>query len=460
VNDSPRQAADRATDEAADGRPPVLQGKRAALVGRLASMPKREAARLLRRHGAVLVPRADAQTNLIVLGERDLPWPEAGGPDDLLDDAMRAAFERGELEVVVESDLWQRLGLIDFEQEIHRLYTPAMLAELLDVPVAVIRRWHRRGLIVPAREVRRLPYFDFQEVATARRLAELLAAGVSPAAIEKKLGALSRYLPSIERPLAQLSVIVEGKEILLRRGDGLVEPGGQRRFDFEGGPPSAEAPPPREPGPPTDSSPEAEQASSEAPAADHPSTGDADERSPVLSGLAPEIFSAATWRQTTPTDSPDADSAASAKELEEMADELEIAGQLPEAADMVRAAMAAGGPTPELCFRLADLLYRLGQAHAARERYYMAIELDEDFVEARANLGCVLAETGELELAVAAFQGALAFHGDYADVHYHLARVLDRLSRFDEARGHWESFLSLAPNSPWAAEARRRLEKG
>ena len=55
-----------------------------------------------------------------------------------------------------------------------------MLAELLGVSVAVIRRWHRRGLIVPAREVRRLPYFDFHEVATARRLAQLLAAGVSP----------------------------------------------------------------------------------------------------------------------------------------------------------------------------------------------------------------------------------------------------------------------------------------
>ena len=62
-----------------------------------------------------------------------------------------------------------------------------MLADLLGVGVSVIRRWHRRGLIVPAREVRRLAYFDFREVATARHLAELLAAGVSPAAIEKKL---------------------------------------------------------------------------------------------------------------------------------------------------------------------------------------------------------------------------------------------------------------------------------
>ena len=71
------------------------------------------------------------------------------------------------------------------------------------------------------------------------------------------------------------------------------------------------------------------------------------------------------------------------------------------------------------------MLYRQGDAAAARERYYMAIELDEDYVEARANLGCVLAETGHRELAVAAFRVPLVFHPTYADVHYHLARTLD-----------------------------------
>jgi Tfp pilus assembly protein PilF len=52
----------------------------------------------------------------------------------------------------------------------------------------------------------------------------------------------------------------------------------------------------------------------------------------------------------------------------------------------------------------------------------MAVELDEDFVEARCNLGCLLAEEGERELAVAALEGALAHHPGYADAHYHLAR--------------------------------------
>ena len=101
-----------------------------------------------------------------------------------------------------------------------------------------------------------------------------------------------------------------------------------------------------------------------------------------------------------------------------------------------------------------------GILSAARERYYVAIELDEDFVEARSNLGCVLAEQGDLALAEAAFRGALEFHPDYADAHYHLARLLDHAHRAAEAARHWQLFMNLAPASPWADEARDRMSGG
>ena len=121
------------------------------------------------------------------------------------------------------------------------------------------------------------------------------------------------------------------------------------------------------------------------------------------------------------------------------------------------AAMSAAGPDPEGCFQLAELLYRQGDLGGARERYYMAIELDENYVEARANLGCVLAEMGQRDLAAAAFKGALRYHPDYADAHYHLARTLDEMGHRRTAEQHWRRFLALAPGSPWAAEAEERL---
>jgi tetratricopeptide (TPR) repeat protein len=145
------------------------------------------------------------------------------------------------------------------------------------------------------------------------------------------------------------------------------------------------------------------------------------------------------------------------EQLQQAALEWEDQGELQQAAEAYRTLLVAGGPSAEVNFALADLLYRMGDLSAARERFYAAVELDEEYVEARANLGCVLAENNELELAVAAFQGALAFHPDYADVHYHLANSLDRLAQHAEAELHWRVFLALAPESPWADMARNRL---
>lgn len=385
----------------------VLHGLRVAFVGRLGSMSRREAQGLVREQGGLAVEEATDDVDLIVLGADELPLDE----EQLLAEPLRLRAAEGRLEILSETQFWQRLGLMEEEADV-RLYTPAMLAELLSVPVSIIRRWHRRKLIIPVREVRRLPYFDFQEVATARQLAAMLAAGASPDAIERKLAALARYVPDVERPLAQLSVIVQGQQLLLRQGDGLIEPGGQLRIDFDA------------------------LEEREAPAEDAP---------PL-----PETLPLPTDNllSTDPV------------KLVELADRMEDEGHLEQAVELYRAALAAGGPTAETCFRLAELLYRQGETGAARERYYMAIELDEDYVEARANLGCVLAETGQLELAAAAFEGALRYHEDYPDAHYHLARTLDELGQYEAAGEHWRSFLALVPTGPWAEEARRRLGWG
>jgi len=39
-----------------------------------------------------------------------------------------------------------------------------------------------------------------------------------------------------------------------------------------------------------------------------------------------------------------------------------------------------------------------------------------------------------------------------------LARTLDDLGSEEEAEIHWRTFLSLAPDSPWAEEARARID--
>lgn len=393
----------------------LLTDERVAFVGRLAGMPRKKAQQLAREHGATVTPDLAGAT-LIVVGEDQSPLGTEDSLDAILDADVRHAAEQGDVEVVAETQFWQRLGLIEGEQHIRRLYTTAMLADLLDVPVAVVRRWHRRRLIVPVREVHRLAYFDFQEVATARRLSELLANGVSAEKIEHKLGELARLLPHVERPLAQLPVIVEGRDLLLRSGDGLIDGAGQRRLDFD--------------------------------AEDQPDDEPAAQTSIPLDPIARLRLAAPSSALSSPV---------TPEELLEAALEREDIGQLPEAAELYRTLLLVEGPSADACFHLAEVLYRQGELSAARERYLMAVELDETFVEARCNLGCVLAEAGELELAAAALEGALAVHPNYPDAHYHLARVLDDAGAAEQAEVHWHQFLGLVPEGPWADEARQRL---
>jgi tetratricopeptide (TPR) repeat protein len=388
--------------------PVALQGKRVAFLGKLGGLSRRDAVQLLRQHGAIPGDVDDDPLDLVVIGAEEGPLAEA----ELLTPSLRERAAAGAMEVIHETDLWQRLGLVDVEQSIKRLYTPAMLAELLGVSVRVIRRWHRRGLIVPVRTVHRLPYFDFQEIATAKRLAQLVAAGASPESIERKLASLIDVVPDVERPLAQLSVLIEGRQILLRQGEGLVEPGGQLRIDFE--------------------------------ALEHHERFD--------DGAVPATIrwpASKSAPHTSPPEQPD--------ELLVQAYEAEDEGDLAGAIDCYRAIVARDGPRPDICFQLAELLYRIGDSSAARERYFMAIELDPQYVEARASLGVVLAENGRLDLAIAAFRGALHLHDDYPDVHYNLARALDDDGQPELAEVHWRRFLELAPNSPWADEAHQRL---
>lgn len=397
-----------------------IVGRRVALVGKLASMSRREAEQVIRARGGRLVERADDPADLFVVSDETTDLHRLAADRELFDDPTRAALNQGEAELVRESELWARLGLVDSGQGVERLYTPAMLAELVRVPIAAIRQWHRRGALQAKREVRRLAYFDFEEVRVARKLAQLLAGGCSLSTVNRRLDELARLLPESPRPLAEPAVVVEGRRLFIRRGESLAEPSGQLLIDFD--------------------------------AAQAESAGRAADAEPV----AIPFVAADPLRGASPV-RPRGAHPYVAEDLRCLAAELEGSGRRDQAMEVYRAILVSGQFSADDHFALAELLYRAGDLSAARERYYVAIELDEDFVEARSNLGCVLAELGELELAEAALRGALEYHPSYADAHYHLARLLDRMNRSAEASRHWRLFMDLAPASPWADEALHRI---
>jgi len=399
---------------AATGQSGSLDGRRVAFAGKLGAMNRREAKQVVRAAGGVMSEQVGAEVDLIVIGADQKP---SDNYSELLSDGVLEAAGQGTLEIISETEFWQRLGHVEAETDARRLYTPAMLSELLGVPLSTIRRWHRRGLITPFRQVNRLAYFDYEEVASARHLAQLIAAGESPREIETKLGRLAEMFPSLQRPLSQLSIIIEGHSLLLRQGAGLIEPGGQMRIDFA-----------------------------------------ALESGGHTESTANSAVLAFPGRDESPSN--EAGHWTTAEEFLEAAIELEDSGDISDAIEVYRSMLLALGPTPDVVFRLAELLYQTGDLPAARERYYLAVELDPEYVEARSSLGCVLVELRQWALAEAAFRGALEHHPDYPDVHFHLARLLDELDRRVEAGKYWQEFLQLAPRSPWADEARERLGLG
>ncbi len=387
--------------------PPALAGERVTFTGVLASMTHAQAAELVAQHGGEATAHASRQTTMLVVGEEGWPLEADGRPSQKFQQVREWRALGASIRVFRESDFLQMLGLSDRQSDVHRLYTPAMLGEMLDLPVALIRRWERVGLLKAAKRVLRLPYFDFQEVARLRRLAELLDSGVSREELESSLAALSELFPEAGGPKANIGLLARDSRVYLRDDHSLIEPvSGQRVFDFD----------------------EDEPRHDEGETATLPLT-----ISPTFD--APQ--SSADWFSR------------GCSLLED--------GNATGSVEAFRMSLMLKPGDAECQFCLADALYRTGNAGAALERYYAVVETDRKYLEAWTQIGCLHAERDEFDAAVSAFRIALELHPDYPDAHLHLAEALHSLGRTDEAEPHWRQYLEFDRRGPWADLARQRL---
>ena len=301
---------------------------------------------------------------------------------------------------------------------VSRLYTVAMMADVLRVPRAAVRHWLRGGLLEPARRSGSIEWFEFPQLVVGRQLVRLLEAGLSLRDIDTKLAGLSPG-GAVEAARMAERIVTDGRRLSILRDDRLMGAGGQLQLGFY----------------------------------THGLTpADAMTAQPSVATV-----SITALVSTNDVHADDPHDPASVTDLLDLAADLEAAGALSEAAEALRAVLQAQGPTAQIVFMLAELLYRAGDLTAARERYYAAVEIDADHLEARSSLGCVLAELGEHELALAALDGVLRQQPDYADAHWHMAGVLHDVGQKLDSQRHLRTFLALAPESPWATMARERL---
>ena len=138
-----KESVAKETDPARDSE---AYQKRVALVGRFGGMNQREAANVLRSYEAIVVDAVAEPIDWVVIGAEEPPIPQ----NEILGERLRAAAAAGDVEILHETELWQRLGLVDVEQSIRRYHTPAMLAHLprcvsaCDPPLASTRTDHTR----------------------------------------------------------------------------------------------------------------------------------------------------------------------------------------------------------------------------------------------------------------------------------------------------------------------------
>ena len=391
---------------------PILAGERVALTGTLASMTHAQAAELIAQHGGTAAEHVSRQTTLLVVGEEGWPLEENGQPSVKLQQVERLQADGAAIRVLNESEWLQALGLTEQQAEVRRLYTPAMLSGLLKVSVHLIRGWERLGLIRAVKRVFRLPYFDFQEVTSTRKLSELLNSGVS----RKELEASLRSLPSVVRgdlrPLEQLEILARNERVLVKDEHGLLVPTTRQRiFSFDESVPAAKL---------------------------------------LVEGTDPpfQLRLDRAWAPHTET----------ARDWFDRGCACYDNGELTEAIEAFRMALMAGPATAELHFHLAEALSRTDNARGALERFYATVELDHNYLEAWTQIGSLHREVGEPDAALLAFDIALNVHPDYPDAVLQKAETLAELGRGDEAVVLWKQYLTFDSRGPWADLARQRLE--
>ncbi|MFN9721060.1 MAG: tetratricopeptide repeat protein [Planctomycetota bacterium] len=426
-----------------------LAGETVAFTGTLASMVHKAAFQLVEQYGGRATHSVSGSTTLLVIGEEGWPLESDGKTSQKLQQVTQMIADGAQVRIIAESDWLQFLGLDDHREEIRRAHTPAMLSRLLDIPVRLIRRWARLGLIKPVRRICRLPYFDYREVAGARRLALLLEEGVSAATLEKSLSELCHTVAGADRSIAQLNLLVQDDKILMRDDRGVLNPRtGQRFLDFDQPGSLSVFQPPDE----TDAADGADSDLHPVSVPFRTDSGHVDDRS-MSDWNAEEWF----HEGCRLTEEQELESAINA-----FRNALSLLGSEQASVRMgvhpVHEDSLTLFPDPaDVNFHLADALYRANRIDAAIERYYCAIEAAPDFIEAWTQLGCLQSEQKQYQPAEQSLLTAISIHPNNPDALLHYAQLLDQTGRPTDAVPYWTQYLQFDSRGPWAEHARDRI---
>ncbi len=387
--------------QTADSAEAPFCNMRIAFTGRLLAMPRREAHILVRRGGGEPTSAVTRRTGILVVGAQGWPVLADGTISRKLADAEKLRKQGHPIEILPEREFIARatgekqkanagISAVGLEQA----------CRMLDMEPEAVQRCRQFGLIRSQGD-----RLDFQDLVSLRAVAGLIRQSLSPEAVARGLNRLAGILPDIERPLAQVRLVLgAGGELLAELNGRITDARGQLLFDF-----STEGP-----------------------------------RRPAR---AVRMESQAAARE------------GSAEELFKKALDLENRQECGAAETHYLQALEIDPLMVEAHFNLGNLLLGRGDLKAAQKHFRQAAAVDSEIVSAAwYNLGYVLGEQKRYSEAVRALETALEYFPEYADALFNLAYFCYEIGRKSAAARYWQAFLRHDDESEWAEAARRYLK--
>ena len=289
-------------------------------------------------------------------------------------------------------------------EPVTELFTLTEVARLLSVSTGRLRSLDKNGIVTPSGRRRGRRAYTFQDVIALRAARDLLAQKVRLRDVAKAISSIQLALPRVTRPLSELSIVSDGRQVVLRTESGNYEPvSGQMVLDFEV----------------------------------------KSLREDVVRVLRPNA-----GRERART----------AYDLYVKASQLdESPATLPEAERLYRQAIELDPWLAIAYTNLGNICFRRDEEESAVALYRKALQIDTTQPEAQYNLGYVMLERGAADEAITFFEGAIKSDPRFADAYFNLAMAFEQTGRADDARPCWRRYLELEPTGTWADIARRHL---
>jgi Flp pilus assembly protein TadD len=140
------------------------------------------------------------------------------------------------------------------------------------------------------------------------------------------------------------------------------------------------------------------------------------------------------------------------------ADQKLATGQVKEAVDLYRQALAAAPKEASLAYKLAMALDKSGDLVNEQAALEQAIQIDPGMAEAHNQLGYLASRSGDTAAAEEHFRLAVHASPGYAKAWVNLAAILFLESRLPEAKESVERALQLEPGNPQAQQLSGKLD--